>query len=282
MSSDMHNDGDRPAPCGPSAPTTSPTSSNSETDQAGEESVVSCASHDNTAPVSPEERDSSPSSSPDASQERNSDMRKNQKASKSNATATGKRPRVAERQTQSSVPLPVRVSCARVSSQLLGDGLETANLCDPVDPSCQPPTVREQASVVAERSRTLNIEDALSYLDKVKQRYTDMPSVYNKFLDIMKQFKANAIGTVDVIKQVCELFQGHVDLMLGLNTFLPPGYRITVTEMASVVHVCYVNPEDQLIHISSRDTGGPRFTYDPSPCRNCGNCGSFPFKDRLR
>jgi histone deacetylase complex regulatory component SIN3 len=35
-------------------------------------------------------------------------------------------------------------------------------------------------------------QDALSYLDQVKVRFVDQPDVYNKFLDIMKDFKSQA------------------------------------------------------------------------------------------
>lgn len=36
------------------------------------------------------------------------------------------------------------------------------------------------------------IQDALSYLDQVKVRFVDQPDVYNRFLDIMKDFKSQA------------------------------------------------------------------------------------------
>lgn len=40
--------------------------------------------------------------------------------------------------------------------------------------------------------RPLNVKDALSYLDQVKLQFADQPDVYNKFLDIMKDFKSQA------------------------------------------------------------------------------------------
>ena len=70
------------------------------------------------------------------------------------------------------------------------------------------------------------LNDALSYLDQVKVRFSDQPDVYNKFLDIMKDFKSQAIDTPGVIERVSELFHGHPALIQGFNTFLPPGYRI--------------------------------------------------------
>lgn len=70
------------------------------------------------------------------------------------------------------------------------------------------------------------LNDALSYLDQVKVRFVDQPDVYNKFLDIMKDFKSQSIDTPGVIERVSTLFTGHPELIQGFNTFLPPGYRI--------------------------------------------------------
>ena len=70
------------------------------------------------------------------------------------------------------------------------------------------------------------LNDALSYLDQVKVQFADHPDVYNRFLDIMKDFKSGAIDTPGVIGRVSTLFAGNPDLIQGFNTFLPPGYRI--------------------------------------------------------
>jgi len=40
--------------------------------------------------------------------------------------------------------------------------------------------------------RTLNVNDALSYLEQVKAQFKDHPEIYNRFLDIMKDFKSQA------------------------------------------------------------------------------------------
>ncbi|KAF2235014.1 hypothetical protein EV356DRAFT_500937 [Viridothelium virens] len=70
------------------------------------------------------------------------------------------------------------------------------------------------------------LNDALSYLDQVKVQFVDSPDVYNRFLDIMKDFKSGAIDTPGVIERVSTLFAGNPNLIQGFNTFLPPGYRI--------------------------------------------------------
>ncbi|KAG5219818.1 Transcriptional regulatory protein [Salix suchowensis] len=77
--------------------------------------------------------------------------------------------------------------------------------------------------------RPLNVSDALSYLDAVKVQFSHNPGVYNKFLDIMKEFKSMKIDTPGVIGRVTYLFDGHPSLIQGFNTFLPAGYRIECT-----------------------------------------------------
>lgn len=42
---------------------------------------------------------------------------------------------------------------------------------------------------IATPDRPLNVTDALSYLDAVKVQFSEQPTVYNQFLDIMKEFK---------------------------------------------------------------------------------------------
>lgn len=74
----------------------------------------------------------------------------------------------------------------------------------------------------------LKVEDALSYLDKVKFQYSEKPQIYNNFLDIMKEFKSQSIDTPGVIQRVSTLFHGHTDLIYGFNMFLPPGYKIEI------------------------------------------------------
>lgn len=93
--------------------------------------------------------------------------------------------------------------------------------------------------------RQLKVEDALAYLEKVKIQFADQVNVYNQFLDIMKEFKAQSIDTTEVIRRVSNLFQGHKDLILGFNTFLPPGYKIKVTEdkTTGVLNAGFEGPE---------------------------------------
>lgn len=45
------------------------------------------------------------------------------------------------------------------------------------------------------QDRKLQENDALGYLNEVRRRFGDDPTVYNRFLDIMKGFKAQQIST---------------------------------------------------------------------------------------
>ncbi len=55
-------------------------------------------------------------------------------------------------------------------------------------PKVPPPPAAEPMHPGAQRN--LNVRDALSYLDSVKTKYKYQPEVYNRFLDIMKDFKS--------------------------------------------------------------------------------------------
>ncbi|KAJ0056818.1 hypothetical protein NL108_018215, partial [Boleophthalmus pectinirostris] len=96
----------------------------------------------------------------------------------------------------------------------------------------------------------LKVEDALSYLDQVKLQFGNQPQVYNDFLDIMKEFN---IDTPGVINRVSQLFKGHPDLIMGFNTFLPPGYKIEVqtNDMVNVTtpgQIHYITPHGVSVH----------------------------------
>ncbi|XP_013857067.1 paired amphipathic helix protein Sin3a [Austrofundulus limnaeus] len=91
-----------------------------------------------------------------------------------------------------------------------------------------PPAPLPSAQGQQQQFQRLKVEDALSYLDQVKLQFGNQPQVYNDFLDIMKEFKSQSIDTPGVINRVSQLFKGHPDLIMGFNTFLPPGYKIEV------------------------------------------------------
>jgi paired amphipathic helix protein Sin3a len=79
--------------------------------------------------------------------------------------------------------------------------------------------------------RELRVEDALLYLDDVKREFKDRPRIYNEFLGIMKNFKSQTVDTPGVIARVSKLFRGYNNLILGFNTFLPDGFKISLADL---------------------------------------------------
>jgi paired amphipathic helix protein Sin3a len=63
---------------------------------------------------------------------------------------------------------------------------------DAVDPPAACPEQGDSmdATDAGLAARPLNVTDALGYLDCVKQQFADQSDVYNRFLDIMKDFKS--------------------------------------------------------------------------------------------
>ena len=50
----------------------------------------------------------------------------------------------------------------------------------------------------------------------------------DSLFDISTHGHTHSIDTPGVISRVSNLFKGHPDLIVGFNTFLPPGFKIEV------------------------------------------------------
>ena len=73
--------------------------------------------------------------------------------------------------------------------------------------------------------------DAREYLNLVKH-FGDSSEIFNKFLDILKDFQSRASDTHRVIERVSQLLAGNQRLILGFNTFLLAGHEIEAQELA--------------------------------------------------
>ncbi|PIC52431.1 hypothetical protein B9Z55_002539 [Caenorhabditis nigoni] len=74
------------------------------------------------------------------------------------------------------------------------------------------------------------VDEALSYLRIIKETFVNRVPVYHRFLDIMKNFRAQRIETSEVVEQVAALLYDSPNLVLGFNTFLPTGYKIAMLD----------------------------------------------------
>lgn len=86
----------------------------------------------------------------------------------------------------------------------------------------------------------------------------------------MKEFKSQSIDTPGVIQRVSNLFKGHPELIVGFNTFLPPGYKIEVQAndqgFAYQVSVSVPSPSgnESLANLQSLSSSNIRFIQGTS------------------
>ncbi|THH20323.1 hypothetical protein EW146_g1003 [Bondarzewia mesenterica] len=133
--------------------------------------------------------------------------------------------------------------------------------------------LQSMAGVDPQGERQLNVTDALTYLDAVKNQFFDRPDVYNFFLDIMKDFKSQRIDTPGVISRVSSLFHGHPALIKGFNTFLPVGYRIDVgSDSHSSEYITVTTPSGTVL----QPTNGPDTVSEQHYLNNVLSGLSYP------
>ncbi|KAL7273296.1 Transcriptional regulatory protein sin3 [Rhizina undulata] len=139
---------------------------------------------------------------------------------------------IGAQQVQSQQPGPPQHQMAMVPGMNQGQGQVQQQASNQMPPSAGVPGNGPGGPILNFKTNltTFAQKDALSYLDQVKFQFQDQPDVYNKFLDIMKDFKSQTIDTPGVINRVSSLFSGHPSLIQGFNTFLPPGYRIECSQ----------------------------------------------------
>ncbi|OAD69456.1 hypothetical protein PHYBLDRAFT_159764 [Phycomyces blakesleeanus NRRL 1555(-)] len=77
-----------------------------------------------------------------------------------------------------------------------------------------------------EYRRSWKSRDAPLYIDLLKSTFSTQPYNYNRFLDIMMDYKRQMIDTLDMIERVLIIFQGNPSLISGFNIFLPLGYSM--------------------------------------------------------
>jgi paired amphipathic helix protein Sin3a len=93
-------------------------------------------------------------------------------------------------QMQSSRPPPPPQAMSTALPPVTAPVITPNRVATPPPPPASTTPGAMSTSQVATSYRPLNVKDALTYLDQVKVQFQDRPDVYNKFLDIMKDFKS--------------------------------------------------------------------------------------------
>ncbi|KAL6183667.1 hypothetical protein ACLB2K_045078 [Fragaria x ananassa] len=68
-----------------------------------------------------------------------------------------------------------------------------------------------------------------AYLKAVRDVLEDEERSYQDFTQLLKDFRTQRLDIESLIEMVKVFFEGHPDLLLGFNTFLPEGYEIAIT-----------------------------------------------------
>ncbi|ELQ75222.1 Histone deacetylase complex, SIN3 component, partial [Trachipleistophora hominis] len=80
--------------------------------------------------------------------------------------------------------------------------------------------------IINKKKEDLNLNDAISFLETVKTVFADDPSIYDSFLEVMRDYKHGKIDAGGVVRAATTLFKGKPDILEGFNDFLPPEYKI--------------------------------------------------------
>ncbi|CAH9125249.1 unnamed protein product [Cuscuta epithymum] len=71
------------------------------------------------------------------------------------------------------------------------------------------------------QKRTVEFEEAISFVNKIKKRFQSDDHVYKSFLDILSMYRKEHKSITEVYQEVAYLFQQHPDLLNGFTNFLP-------------------------------------------------------------
>jgi histone deacetylase complex regulatory component SIN3 len=132
-------------------------------------------------------------------------------------------------------PAAVDNAAAAGEGDAASNGAAPANDTQVVDPN------QEGVAVTAASAAP----DAMEFLERVRDTFSDRPYIYNSFLAVMKEYKDQTIATDGVINRVKLLFKGHPELLQGFNLFLPPSFRIRVDGDESPPSNDQLNIEDR-------------------------------------
>ena len=95
-------------------------------------------------------------------------------------------------------------------------------------PPAQPPASASSSTTSAipsattkQNDRSIDFDQAISYVTKIKKRFAESPSMYKSFLDILHNYQKEQTTIKRVYEQVSELFVNHQDLLSEFTQFLP-------------------------------------------------------------
>ncbi|XP_058775151.1 paired amphipathic helix protein Sin3-like 2 [Vicia villosa] len=74
--------------------------------------------------------------------------------------------------------------------------------------------------------KSITNDDANMYLKEINEAFKNEKYKYNEYLRAMKDFQIKRIDIEGLMARVEKLFNGHKELLLKFNNFLPDGFEI--------------------------------------------------------
>ncbi|KAI3699768.1 hypothetical protein L2E82_44292 [Cichorium intybus] len=87
--------------------------------------------------------------------------------------------------------------------------------------------------------RTVEFEEAISFVNKIKKRFQNDDHVYKSFLDILNMYRKEHKGINEVYHEVATLFDDHPDLLDEFTRFLPDASAAASAHQASFLRQSY-------------------------------------------
>ncbi|XP_078174576.1 paired amphipathic helix protein Sin3-like 3 isoform X2 [Carex rostrata] len=87
-------------------------------------------------------------------------------------------------------------------------------------------TIPVQNPVPPPGQQPVQIDDAMEFVNRIKTRFVDEPSVYSSFLKILNLYKTNHRTCQEIYREVLPLFKDHPDLLSGFKRFLPENNNV--------------------------------------------------------
>ncbi|KAI9893429.1 MAG: Transcriptional regulatory protein sin3 [Vezdaea aestivalis] len=78
-----------------------------------------------------------------------------------------------------------------------------------------------QIQVGIEKRGPVEFNHAISYVNKIKNRFSSQPEIYKQFLEILQTYQRESKPIQDVYNQVTQLFSSATDLLEDFKQFLP-------------------------------------------------------------
>ncbi|EPR79603.1 Histone deacetylase domain containing protein [Spraguea lophii 42_110] len=94
----------------------------------------------------------------------------------------------------------------------------------------KPPIPKHSFFTQRKTNTEFDATDAMSYLNKVKDAFKETPTIYDSFLEVMKDYKHSRIDPSAVVKAVTTLFKSNINLLEGFNNFLPTEFKINFSK----------------------------------------------------